>query len=378
MSRVLSLILAALTSACSDSDPVRQPPPDALTLTTVATGLGFPVFLTAPANDGRLFILEKAGRIRIVDNGALLATPFLDITGQVSSSGEQGLLGLAFHPRYATNGFLYINYTDPAGTTRIARYTVSGERNVANPASAKLIIAIPQPYENHNGGMIAFGPDGMLYIGMGDGGSGGDPHNYAQNLLSLLGKMLRIDVDGGDPYRPAPGNPFLGRTDAQPEIWASGLRNPWRFSFDREAQRLYIADVGQSAREEINVVPASLGGVNYGWRLMEGDQCFNPSNCDRTGLSLPVLTYGRADGGSVTGGYVYRGDAIPGLRGHYFYSDFLGGWLRSFRHEGGTLHDQRTWNVPSAGSVTSFGEDAKGELYIMNAAGSVFRIDKAP
>ena len=373
------LALGALIGACSDDrEPLQVRLPAALTLTPVASGLDFPVFLTAPVDDARLFVLEKPGRIRIVENGTLVATPFLDITSQVSSPGERGLLGLAFHPRYATNGFFYINYTDLAGTTRIVRYTRSAARNVADAASAKPILDIQQPYSNHNGGMIAFGPDGMLYIGMGDGGSGGDPHGHGQNLLTLLGDMLRIDVDGGDPYRPAPGNPYLSRDDAQPEIWASGLRNPWRFSFDRETGMLYIADVGQNALEEINVVPATQAGVNYGWRVMEGDRCYGASTCDRTGLTLPVLTYGRTIGQSVTGGYVYRGSAIPGLIGHYLYSDFVGGWLRSFRYDGDAVHDRREWSIPSSGNITSFGEDSRRELYMMNAEGTVFRIDKAP
>jgi glucose/arabinose dehydrogenase len=377
MLRIHAVALAALFGACSGSeDSVQPPPPAELVLTPVASGLGFPVFLAAPVNDARLFILEKPGRIRIVENGALLPAPFLDIVSLVSSSGEQGLLGLAFHPRYATNGFFYINYTDLAGRTRIVRYTASA--NVANPASAKLIIEIDQPYSNHNGGMIAFGPDGMLYVGMGDGGSGGDPHGHGQDRTTLLGDMLRLDIDGGDPYRPAPGNPYIGRTDGRPEIWASGLRNPWRFSFDRTAGTMYIADVGQGSQEEINVVPSTQANANYGWRIMEGDACYGSATCDRTGLTLPVLTYGRTQGQSVTGGYVYRGNAIPGLRGHYFYSGYVGGWLRSFRYANGTVQDQREWEIADSGNITSFGEDSNGELYMMNAGGTVFRIDKAP
>jgi glucose/arabinose dehydrogenase len=255
---------------------------------------------------------------------------------------------------------------------------VSSNANVATPASAKLILHIDQPFANHNGGMIAFGPDGMLYIGMGDGGSGGDPENNGQNRATLLGDMLRIDVDGGDPYRPAPGNPFPSTSGVRPEIWASGLRNPWRFSFDHVAGRLYIADVGQGTLEEINAAPATQGGLNYGWRIMEGDRCFNPSPCTQTGLTLPILTYGRAEGQSVTGGYVYRGEAIPAIVGHYFYSDFGSGWLRSFRYDGATVSEQRDWDIPPSGSITSFGEDSAGELYLMNAEGTVFRIDKAP
>jgi len=374
----LAALVAALVG-CSDSDATEPAPlPAALAVTPVVTGLASPVFLAAPANDPRLFILEQAGRIRIVENGALVATPFLDIVSQVVSGGERGLLGLAFHPRYATNGFFYVNFTGLDGHTRVMRYTVSANRNVANAGSGKLIIQVNQPYANHNGGMIAFGPDGMLFIGMGDGGSGGDPQNHAQTRSDLLGDMLRLNVDVGDPYTPAAGNPFLGSLPTLPEIWAYGLRNPWRFSFDRVAGNLYIADVGQGSREEVNVVPATQAGLNYGWRIMEGSQCFNAISCTQTGLTLPVIDYTHADGCSITGGYVYRGSAIPGIVGHYFYSDYCSGWLRSFRFAAGAATEQHDWGL-SLGSVLSFGEDSAGELYILTAnGGQVLRIVNAP
>ena len=367
--------LVAMLLGCSDSDPTGLPLPASLTLVPVVSGLSSPVLLTAPANDPRLFIVEQGGRIRIVENGVLVSTPFLDISGQISSGGERGLLGLAFHPRFATNGFFYVNFTDPAGDTRVVRYTVSSNRNVANVGSAKVIIRVDQPYSNHNGGMIAFGPDGMLYIGMGDGGSGGDPQNHAQNRGDLLGDMLRLDVDVGDPYTPAAGNPFLSTAGVLPEIWAYGLRNPWRFSFDRVGGNLYIADVGQNAREEVNVVRSTEAGINYGWRIMEGTQCF-VSSCTRTGLTLPVLDYTHDSGGcSITGGYVYRGEAVPEIRGHYFYSDYCSGFLRSFRYANGAAVDRTDWDLP-LGSVLSFGEDAAGELYVLTADGRVRRIAK--
>jgi glucose/arabinose dehydrogenase len=369
------LILSLL--GCRKSEPTQPPLPVALAVTPVVSGLSSPVFLTAPANDARLFVLEQPGRIRIVENGTLVTAPFLDIASQVSSGGERGLLGMAFHPQYATNGFFYVNFTDTEGDTRVVRYTVSGtNRNVANAASGKLIIRIDQPFANHNGGMIAFGPDGMLYIGMGDGGSGGDPQNHAQTRSDLLGDMLRLNVDVGDPYTPAAGNPYLSTPSVQPEIWAYGLRNPWRFSFDRSGGDLYIADVGQGSREEINVVPHTRAGVNYGWKLMEGSQCFVAS-CSQTGLTLPVLDYDHSGGAcSVTGGYVYRGAAIPGIVGHYFYSDYCAGWLRSFRHVDGQATQQTDWQL-DLGNVLSFGEDAAGELYILTANGQVLRLVEA-
>ena len=373
----LPALVAALL-ACSDPEPTQPPLPAELAVTTVVSGLASPLFLTAPDNDPRLFIVEQGGRIRIVENGELLATPFLDIASQISSGGERGLLGLAFHPRYATNGFFFVNFTDPDGHTRVVRYTVSANRSVANAGSAKLIIRVDQPNSNHNGGMIAFGPDDMLYIGMGDGGGSGDVQNHAQNRADLLGDMLRLNVDAGDPYTPAAGNPFLSTPNVRPEIWAYGLRNPWRFSFDRTGRNLYIADVGQNAREEVNVVPTTRAGVNYGWRIMEGSSCYNAATCNQTGLTLPVLDYAHSPACSVTGGYVYRGTAIPGIVGHYFYSDYCGGWLRSFRYADGAATEPRDWGL-ELGSVLSFGEDAAGELYILSATGGrVLRIVSAP
>ena len=358
-------------------------PPTSLGLQTVATGLSFPVFLTTPLGDNnRLFIVEKGGRIRIIKNGTLLGTPFLDISSLVSTGGEQGLLGLAFDPNYSTNGRFYVSYTDASGDSQIARYLVSSNPDIAQttPSSILVLLSIDQPFANHNGGDIAFGPDGYLYIAMGDGGSGNDPQNNGQDLTDLLGSLLRIDVSPAGNYAVPSDNPFVNQPPARGELWDYGLRNPWRFSFDRQTGDLYIADVGQNAREEVNVSPASTGGgkgLNYGWRIMEGKICtpsINP-NCSMTGLTLPVLDYTHSDGCSVTGGYVYRGSAIPGLQGTYFYSDYCSGWIRSFRYQNGQATAQTQWSLLSpGGNVTSFGEDNLGEIYILTAQGGIYRI----
>jgi glucose/arabinose dehydrogenase len=378
MSMRAAIPVAAFALACSQGDPVK--PPDAafdVALEPIATGLASPVHLTAPAGDARLFVVEQAGRIRIIRDGQLLPQPYLDIRDRVGSGGERGLLGLAFHPQYGANGRFYVNYTDRGGATRIERYHVSSDADLADPASAHLVLSVAQPFANHNGGLVAFGPDGMLFIGMGDGGSGGDPLNHGQNRSTLLGALLRIDVDRGEPYAIPAGNPFRGRADARPEIWAWGLRNPWRFAFDRVEQRLYIADVGQSAREEINVAPAGQGGLNYGWAIMEGTRCFRPATgCDTTGLTLPVLDYDHGQGCSVTGGHVYRGSRVPGLVGHYVYGDYCRGWIRSFRLAGGQAVDRREWAVPNVGQILSFGEDAAGELYVLTTGSGSGRIHR--
>jgi glucose/arabinose dehydrogenase len=375
---LLPLLLLAACSGSEPGDPGETPGQPALRLVEVASGLQSPVHLTAPASDARLFIVEQPGRIRIVENGQLLPTPFLDIAAKVSSGGERGLLSVAFHPRYAQNGFLYVNYTDRAGDTRIERYRVSANRNVADPASASLVLHVRQPYGNHNGGLVAFGPDGMLYIGMGDGGGGGDPEEAGQDPLQLLGKLLRIDVDAAQPYGMPAGNPYAGRSGGRGEIWALGMRNPWRFSFDRTANLLYVADVGQNRLEEVNVVPAGQAGVNYGWDVMEASDCFEPSSgCPRAGLTLPVLEYTHDDGCSITGGFVYRGQAIPGLQGHYLYADYCEGWVRSFRHADGQALDKRSYPLPDIGNISSFGEDSQRELYVISHRGTVHRIAPA-
>lgn len=350
----------------------------------VVSGLAQPLFVTSPPRDvSRLFIVEKGGRIRILKWGALLGTPFLDISSLVSGGSEQGLLGLAFHPRYAENGYFFVNYTDSAGRTVVARYRVSANPDVADPSSATVILQVSQPYANHNGGHLAFGPDGYLYIGLGDGGSAGDPQGNAQNPAVLLGKMLRIDVDAASPYGIPPSNPFAGAGPPLDEIWALGLRNPWRYSFDRINGDLYIADVGQNRFEEINFQAAGFaGGANYGWNVVEGNgHCYpSGSSCDPSPYVNPVHEYDHSQGCSVTGGYVYRGCKMPDLHGTYFYGDFCSGFVRTFRVVGGvaTDHQDRTAELESSGvsidSISSFGEDARGELYIVDFGGEIFRI----
>jgi len=378
--RVLTGSLALLALLGCSNAPTTAPPPTSDTLKLVplvTSGLSSPVYLTAPTGDtARLFVVEQSGQIRIVQHGQLLPTAFLDIHSRLVSGGEQGLLSVAFHPNYGANGFFYVNYTDLNGDTRVERYTVSAaDSNLADTASHKLILFVPQPYTNHNGGLVVFGPDGMLYIGMGDGGSGGDPENRAQHRDSLLGKLLRIDVDHGDPYAIPPDNPFATSGGA-PEIWALGLRNPWRFAFDRSAGLLYIGDVGQGAWEEVDVQPASQGGLNYGWRFMEGAHCYNPTTCSSAGLVLPAVEYDHSNGQcAVIGGFVYRGARVPALAGQYFYADLCAGWVRSFTYAGGAVTGQTSWTLePGAGSPLSFGEDSRGELYVLSSGGTVYRI----
>jgi glucose/arabinose dehydrogenase len=341
------------------------------------SGLAAPVGVThAGDNTGKLYVVERAGRIRLIDNGTLLPTPFLDISTSVLSGGEQGLLGLAFPPGYATTGRFYVNYTRvPDGNTVIARYQRTANPNVADPASDNILLTIPQPFANHNGGQLAFGPDGFLYIGLGDGGSGGDPQNNAQNDNSLLGKILRIDVESGvSPYAIPPTNPFVSTAGARGEIWAIGLRNPWRFSFDRLTGDLYIADVGQSSFEEVNFQPAtSPGGENYGWRIMEGSHCFGDPACSSAGLILPVAEYDHGQGCSITGGFVYRGQAYPRIQGVYIYADFCSGRFWGLKNDNTVWRNELLLAEPH--SISSFGEDEAGNLYATDlGAGIVYEI----
>jgi glucose/arabinose dehydrogenase len=349
-----------------------------LRLREVARGLDAPVFVTAPRGDARLFVVEQPGRIRVVENGQLLAAPFLDLTSRVGYGGERGLLGLAFHPSYATNGLFFVNYTDRGGDTRVERYRVSTtDRNRADAGTSLLLLAVAQPFSNHNGGMLAFGPDGKLYVALGDGGSAGDPQGNGQNLGTLLGKLLRLDVDVGSPYSVPRDNPFAARAGARTEIWAYGLRNPWRFAFDPPSNRIYIADVGQGRREEIDVARDSEGGINWGWNVMEGSDCYTGSSCRRDDLRVPVAEYDHgSDGGcSITGGYVYRG-SIAAIRGHYFYADYCRGWVRSLRLDAaGVVVERKEWSVGALASPTSFGLDAAGELYVTSGEGRVYRFE---
>jgi glucose/arabinose dehydrogenase len=378
-SALLCLGFSLLLTACpKDSGTESGAPPTSgsLQVAPVVSGLANPLFLTAPASDPRLFIVEQPGRVRIVEDGNLLPNPFLDLSGQISSGGERGLLGLAFHPSYDSTGFFYVYFTASNGDITISRYTVSADPNVANAGSAHVILSVDHSSRsNHNGGMLAFGPDGKLYIGTGDGGGTGDPDENGQDPGTLLGKLLRLDVDAADPYAVPSDNPFVGTTGARGEIWAIGLRNPWRWAFDRPAGNLYIADVGQNAWEEVNVVSATSAGVNYGWDVMEGRHCYEPSSgCNQGGLTLPVVEYGHAEGCSITGGFVYRGAAISSLPGTYFYADYCNGWLRSFRIANGAATERHDWAFGDLGNILSFGEDAAGELYILSANGTVYQI----
>jgi glucose/arabinose dehydrogenase len=336
-------------------------------------GLSKPLGLTnAGDGSGRLFVVEQGGLIRIIADDAVRQAPFLDLRSQVSDIGtgysERGLLGLVFHPNYRSNGFFFVNYTDRQGHTQIVRYRVSSDPNVADPGSARTVLTQQQPYPNHNGGHLAFGPDGYLYIGLGDGGSANDPQGNGQSLGTLLGKMLRLDVsltNDGEPYAVPSDNPFVGRSGARAEIWAYGLRNPWRYSFDRATGDLYIADVGQNAWEEINVqASGSDGGENYGWNRMEGAHCRGASTCDQSGLTLPVAEYGRADGCSVTGGHVYRGGAQPLLTGAYFYGDYCSGSIWALVRRGADAWADSRVLQRQGVQVSSFGVDEAGEVYV--------------
>lgn len=381
----LATLLLALSCGGNGGpgDPATITPPNVdLALQPIANGLSSPVHLASPPNDDRLFIVEQPGRIRVVQNGALLETAFLDITSKVMYGGEQGLLSVAFHPQYATNRRFYVYYVDKGSNLQIERYTApTAASNVADPATALPIINIPHPTNlNHNGGQLAFGPDGLLYIGTGDGGAGGDPPNNAQNLNVLLGKILRLDVSQ-EPYAIPATNPFRTTANARAEIWAYGLRNPWRFSFDRTGEVLYIGDVGQSSKEEINAVAAGEAGVNYGWKIMEGTSCYPPSMlmCNKSGLIQPVHEYDTGGGTcAVTGGFAYRGTAIPQIVGLYFFSDYCKGGLRSFRLVNGAATDVREWNAGVGGTITSFGEDRNRELYVISHSGTVSKLITAP
>lgn len=373
----ISALLCVLT-ACGTSEPSAPSgnggppggddgdpePPVELALTEIAAGLDRPVLLTAPPDDDRLFVVEKTGRILIVEDGTRRPTPFLDLSQAVSSAGERGLLGLAFHPGYAGNGLFFVNYTDLDGDTRIVRYRVGGDPNVADAGSASLVMSIEQPFSNHNGGHLLFGPDGMLYVAVGDGGSAGDPQGNGQDLRTRLGSVLRIDVDAGEPFAVPPDNPFVGDPAALPEIWLWGVRNPWRIAFDASNGDLYVADVGQNRREEVTVVAPGEAGANLGWNVTEGSLCFADPGCVPEEFTLPHVEYGHDQGCSITGGLVYRG-LIEEIRGLYFYSDYCGGWLRSFRFAGGEATELTEWDVPRVGSVNSFGEDGGGELYVL-------------
>ena len=397
--RVIAAIVVAVMalSACSsdEPDPRRTPtasptdstepsaPADSLDIGSVkirlqafADGFNEPVFLThAGDGTGRVFIVEQTGRIQVLDRDGQRIGTFLDISSRVESGGERGLLGLAFHPDYQSNGRFFVYYSNTAGDNVVSRFQRRSAK-AADPGSERVILRMDDPFSNHNGGWIGFGRDGFLYIATGDGGSAGDPLGNAQSLRSLLGKILRIDVNSGSPYGIPDDNPFVGRSGARREIWAYGLRNPWRNSFDRSTQDLFIGDVGQGAREEVNAEPGDGdGGVNYGWNTMEGSRCYQGVSCDRSGLKLPFAEYPTSDGCAVTGGYVYRGGRFRQLVGAYFFADYCNGRIfavdaaRALR---GEVSERRL--LDTGLRVSSFGEDESGELYVIGHGGTVHRL----
>ncbi len=357
----------------------QTPSPLEVDLSLFASGFSSPVGMYH-AGDSRLFVIEQAsGRIKVLDsNGTELGT-FLNVSSQISTGGERGLLGLAFHPEYSANGRFFINYTNNQGSTVVAEYGVSGNPNVANPSAVQTIITIPQDFGNHNGGHIAFGADGYLYIGMGDGGSAGDPNNRAQNPQSLLGKMLRLDVDGGTPYAIPNDNPFVGDAGTLDEIWSTGMRNPWKFSFDQETGDLWIADVGQNIKEEVNLeLAGSAGGLNYGWRCFEGFSTFNGSGCNGT-YEDPVADFSHNapyNFCSITGGYVYRGDEFPNMIGKYFFTDYCAGSIYTLENVNGTWADEEVNSELGFGNV-AFGEGANGDLYVVTISGNIYKLEDA-
>jgi glucose/arabinose dehydrogenase len=343
----------------------------ALALELIADGLRDPLYVTqAPDDTDRLFVVEQPGRIRIVRNHALVPVPFLDIGARVRVGAEQGLLGLAFHPAYERNGCFFLDYTRASdGATVIAEYRRSSNPDRAIP-DERVLLLVPQPYPNHKGGMVEFGPDGFLYVALGDGGAGGDPENRGQNRQELLGKILRIDVDHGMPYAVPSDNPFA-KGGGRPEIFAYGLRNPWRFSFDRKTGELWAADVGQNAWEEIDIIRQ---GGNYGWRIMEGSHCYAPrTGCRTDGLIMPVAEYANTGKHcSIIGGYVYRGARIPALSGVYLYGDYCSGEIFGLVDGG-----QRVL-LATGFRLSSFGQDRTGELYVVDLKGGVHRLVEAP
>ena len=362
---------------------VFDPTTFAVSLQSVADGFAKPLFVTnAGDGSGRLFVVDQPGRIEIVADSRKASSPFLDISDRVGSDGsEQGLLGLAFAPDYASSGLFYVDYTDRDGNTVVSRFTVTSDADVADPNSEQVILQQDQPFPNHNGGSLVFGPDGMLYIGLGDGGSQGDPNGNGQNLDTWLGKILRIDVDpartpAGASYLVPSDNPFVTTANAKPEVFAFGLRNPWRFSFDKATGDLYIGDVGQNVIEEIDFVPASdLAGHNFGWNITEGARCYDIGSCDRSGLTLPVAEYTHDAGGcSVTGGYVSRGDANPALQGIYLFADYCSGKLWGLGRDA-TGAWMTSEPIETGTGVSSFGRGEDGDLYLTDInSGTVYRI----
>ena len=376
------------TTPSSSTTPAKKPPaakppaPAGFSLSRVGiqlapflSGLSSPLFLThAGDGSGNVYVVEQGGRIRVFDSSGHGRGTFLDIGSRISCCGERGLLGLAFHPSFSSNRRFFVDYTDANGDDVVAEFRASSATS-ADSGTGKIVLKVADPYPNHNGGMLAFGRDGYLYIAMGDGGSQGDPQNRAQDLSQLLGKILRIDIDHGSPYSSPSSNPFVGRSGARAEIWDYGLRNPWRFSFDRSTYALFIGDVGQNTYEEIDVEGAGHGGRNYGWRVMEGRHCYNASSCDTSGKTLPIAEYTHAFGCAVTGGYVYRGQRYPSLNGAYFYGDYCSGRIWAMDAAAAERGSSAVRQVLDTNlSISSFGENQAGDVFVCDLNGRVYRV----
>lgn len=399
--KILLYVLLAVSLGCGGSGATVWArgeagftPSGSIRIEPVGSGLKRPVYVTAPTRDARLFVVEQAGVIRVVKDDAVLPRPFLDIMSLVHSDAEQGLLSMAFHPDFNSNGYFFVYFLDRTRHIRIERFRVSRDPDVADAESRRTLLSIDKPGWEHNGGLVKFGPDGMLYIGTGDGGNKRDLSRNAQDPQSLLGKILRLDVDDEAGYRIPDRNAFRTPEAGRSEIWARGLRNPWRFAFDSAAGNTYVADVGQYHREEVNVISSNRGGANFGWNMMEAGACYDTFDnarvgamywkltrvfgriplCGTAGLVLPAVEYGHSVRGcAVIGGAVYRGRRVPALAGHYMFSDFCGDWLRTFRYANGSAGEKREWKVADIGQVVSFGEDGSGEMYIVGDKG-VFRL----
>jgi glucose/arabinose dehydrogenase len=377
-----ALVLATLGALACGDDPTDPAGPLALTLVPVDSGLDFSIFVTAPPDDpSRLLIVERGGRILLLKNGARQDSAFLNLTNRTSpATGEYGVYSIAFHPDYANNRRLFVYHADLNGDSRLSEFLAEPNRDHADPTSEQIVLIVDQnPANVLYGGTIAFGRDGYLYFALGDtltgDGSSALASSPSQDSASLHGKMLRLDVDQGSPYAVPPDNPFVGRAGWRPEIWSLGLRNPWRWSFDRSTGDILIGDVGEHEMEEIDREPAGTGGRNYGWPVMEGTLCYRPaSGCSAAGLTPPIHTYTHSPACSLTGGYVYRGEAMPELRGTYFYGDFCAGWVRSFRLSTGRQEFDAISPPLINDNVVSFGEDADGEIYVVMASGRVYRI----
>lgn len=399
MRRTFYLPLAAVTALLAACGPIAAPligpgttapvtiPPTTvpeqvaplrgLELTEVASGLEFPVDAAVAPGDDQLYVAEKNGTIRIIDGDRVLPTPFLDITDEVTAAeAEQGLVGLAFHPGYAENGRAFVYFTKPDWSTELVEYRMAdGDPDRLDPASARVILRLTQPHPAHNGAQLVFGPDGYLYVSLGDGGvtfqaNARDPHSW-------YGTVLRLDVDSGEPYAIPPDNPFADGKDGAPEVWAYGFRNPWRITIDPVEQVMYVADVGFERWEEVDVIALNDPGHDYGWPIVEGPECFEADSCDQNGLTAPVLTVEHRRACALVGGPVYRGKAIPELTGDYFYGDYCVGWIRSFRLADGQPTEETTWSnrFGEPGQITSFATDAAGEILVLLQSGEVLRID---